>query len=581
MLEVSKCGSVIRLSQIRRRPAANRSPAGRAARPISRHILPTRAGAKGRIIRHTMPMPSSPEIVGFVPSQVLTPGAFAHPVTRLEFRETHISWIVLTGPFVYKIKKPLRLEFLDASTLTLRQRLCEEELRLNRRLAADLYVSVEPITQEGATVRIGGAGRILDYAVCMKQFDASQELASLLDADAVSGAEISALALRLADFHAAAPRAPPDPGFPHSDQLQALVLGNLATLLAHLGDTEALPELGRLIDWTHDELGRLRTALRGREQHGFVRECHGDLHAGNIVRWGGSLVPFDCLEFDPKLRWIDVMNDVAFLVMDLCSHRRTDLASAFLNAYLERSGDYPGVRLLRFYSVYRALVRAMVDSLEAQGGLAQCGLAQGSAPRGEPARGRLRRRVETAARFMDHAPPMLILMHGVSGSGKSWLSERIALKLGAVRIRSDVERQRLAGPAPDPARYSPAFSRRTYARLLECAAQCLRGGFDTLVDAAFLQAEERRRFESLAAAERARHLILSCAADPAELERRVSERRRAQSDVSEADLAVLARQTRTAEPLDASERPHAIIIDTAAPQALDTAIRAIGARRVA
>ncbi len=494
--------------------------------------------------------------VGFTPAALLTPSAFSHPVTRLELHETHISWIILTGPFAYKIKKSVHLEFLDASTLALRRHLCEEELRLNRRLAADLYVDVIAITREAGILRVGGSGEAVEYAVRMKQFDSSQELSALLDQGQVSREEITRLAQRLAKFHADAPRAD-NPDLTHTAQLHDTVLGNLAILLAHL-EGAALPELGALIDWTHERLRDSLAPLRMRERCGFVRECHGDLHAGNIVRWGGELVPFDCLEFDPKLRWIDVMNDCAFLVMDLRAHGREDLAWSFLNSYLECTGDYAGVRLLRFYAVYRALVRAMVDSLSAQ-------------------HDRLRMRIKTAAVFMNGPPPALLITHGLSGSGKSWLSERLAVRLGAVRMRSDVERKRLAGASPSD-RYTPEFGRLTYARLIECAESCLQGGMSVIVDAAFLEAARRHLFQDMALRHRARFVIIHCVADPLLLEQRIARRQQTHTDPSEAGIEVLKLQSRNVEPLDADECLRAIVVDTNLPDALDSALRAVEQR---
>jgi aminoglycoside phosphotransferase family enzyme/predicted kinase len=514
----------------------------------------------------------------FSPSELLRPTAFAHPVTRLELRETNISWLILTGPFAYKIKKCLRLDFLDQSTLELRHHLCEEELRLNRRLAADLYLDVNGVTRQGGVLRMGGPGRAIEYAVRMKQFDPALELAALLDGAQVTHEEIDGLAERLAEFHASAPSTPREQDFQHTDDLQAAVLGNLAILLSHLDGAPALPDMGLLIDWSHDRLRDSTALLRAREQSGFIRECHGDLHAGNIVRWGGRLVPFDCLEFNPKLRWIDVMNDIAFLVMDLTAHERRDLAWSFLNTYLARSGDYAGVRLLLFYAVYRALVRAMVDSLE----------AQHVPEHRERALRRLRMRVSTAAEFMHRSPPTLFIMHGPSGSGKSWFSERLAENLGAVRIRSDVERRRLAaagGVDPRAAdsgasgyeqgKYSPEFSRRTYSRLVECAQACLDGSVDAIVDAAFLHAEDRRLFRDLAARCGARLIVLSCTAPPDVLMRRVSERQERRADPSEAGVEVLARQLQHLEPIDPGETAQTITIDTAQPDALQNALGAI------
>jgi uncharacterized protein len=508
---------------------------------------------------------------GFTPAD-LTPSAFLHPVVRIEVQATHISWIVLTGPFAYKIKKNVRFDFLDASTLERRRDLCEEELRLNRRLAADIYLEVVPITRETRGLRVGGQGRVVEYAVRMKQFDAAQELSALLAQGTVSGEEFVDLALRLAEFHQQVPVALARGDFPHTQQLYEAVLANLATLLSHLGAQTLLREMGRLVDWTRDYLRDSLGGLRSREQRGAIRECHGDLHARNIVRWKGRLVPFDCLEFDPKLRWIDVMNDIAFLVMDLTAHDRSDLAFTLLNAYVERTGDYEGLRYLGFYAVYRALVRAMVDSLGAE---------QLPAQRAE-LHARLRSRIKAAWGYVDRPRAALIIMHGQSGSGKSWLSEQLIAPLAAVRIRSDVERKRIAGIALDSnpgdfgqGIYNPEMTRRTYARLLECAESCLRGGINTIVDAAFLTRSDRQSFHELAAQEGLPFTIMACQADHPTLVRRLAERRRQCADPSDADVTILAQQPQITDPLDEQERASTLLIDTTDPRASRHALAAI------
>ena len=494
---------------------------------------------------------------GFRPADILTSSAFSHAITRLELRETHISWVILTGPFAYKIKKSIKLDFIDTSTLARRRYLCEEELRLNRRLAADLYVDVVAITREATGVHVGGPGEVIEYAVRMKQFDASLELLTLLEHGEVSQQEFVDLAQRLAHFHDTAPKASIDKDFPNTAHLHDAVLGNLAILLSHLDPDTLLPEMGILIDWTHDYLHDSLIPLRMREQNGAIRECHGDLHARDVVRWRGQLVPFDCLEFDPKLRWIDVMNDVAFLVMDLTAHGRKDLAFAFLNAYLECTGDYEGVRHLAFYSVYRALVRAMVDSLGAEKDCVDRHDFQN----------RLRMRVKAAAAYVDRPAPTLFIMHGPSGSGKSWLSERLVPRLEAVRIRSDVERKRL-GRTPTSAveeigleqgLYTPDVRRHTYARLLECAESCLQGGVDTVVDAAFLNSADRRLFRDLAMREGCRFIILVCEADSVTLTQRIEKRQQLRLDPSDASVKVLNRQLQTREPLTTDEQSHVIV----------------------
>jgi hypothetical protein len=499
---------------------------------------------------------------------LLNGAAYGHAVGDIKLHETHISWVILTGEYAYKVKKRVKLEFLDTTTLATRHFLCDEELRLNRRLAPDLYLEVVPITLDGTSVKVAGTGAVIDFAVKMRQFEASQELPALLARDDVTAQEMMRLAERLAEFHRQAAPAPDDAGFDYVAQLRNSVLGNVAALLAHLSSLQEFPAMGQLIDWTHDLLHDLHKRFRRRQTRGFVRECHGDLHAHNIVRWQGQLIAFDCLEFDPKLRWIDVMNDVAFLVMDLVGHDRRDLAYEFLSRYVERTGDYAGIRLLPFYAVYRALVRAMVDAVSGE---------QKPAER-LALKGRLHARISTALDFMHPKRPSLIIMHGASGSGKSWLSERLVPLVGAVRLRSDLERKRTSERESD--RYTPARNRQTYARLLKCAESCLSGGVSVIVDAAFLNADDREHFRSLAERRGALFVILSCVADKAEMARRIARRAREDSDPSEATLGVLENQLQCFVPLRADEQAHVIRVDTLQPNPQRAAFATLQAREV-
>ena len=491
--------------------------------------------------------------------ELLRPSAYPHEVHAIRLRETHISWVILTGSFAYKVKKPVKLEFLDMTSLSRRQTLCNEELRLNRRLAPDLYLDVVSIARDEHGVHVGGTGTIVDYAVRMQQFDASQELPALLERRDVSYAEIAALAERLADFHEHASRIGAGGDVDYPSGVSQSVLGALATLIAHRDANAAIPELGHLIDWTHDTLRDLSHTMAERQTRGFVRECHGDLHARNVVRWQGRLTPFDCLEFDPRLRFIDVISDIAFLFMDLVSHQRTDLACQFLSSYLEATGDYAGIRLLPFYAVYRALVRAMVDALSAE-----------QRPADAPALNeRFRARMRTAMEFTHPPSATLYIMHGPSGSGKSWLSERLVPILAAIRIRSDIERKRSSGAFARDERlkdgaslYAPEMRERTYRHLLDCAATPLAAGFSVIVDATFLRLADRQAFRSLATRLEARFVIISCTADKEELIRRIHSRVR--DDPSDADVAVLEKQLRHLEAIGATEEGDVIRVDTTA-----------------
>lgn len=512
-----------------------------------------------------MPTPSLAE---------LTAAVFPHSVRNVSVCETHLSLVVLTGDLAYKIKKTLRLDFIDSSTLERRRELCLEEVRLNRRYAPELYLDTVPIAREAGRLHFGGTGTPIEYAVQMRQFDRRQELESLLDAKSIVPADMYGLAERIAVFHRGTSvlREPGDPG---TGLFVDKARENVANVVERSALLDAASMSAELRDWTESTLADLRDRLREREQQGFVRECHGDLHARNVVRWRGELVPFDCIEFDPALRFIDVLNDVAFLAMDLCNRGRRDLSFALLNRYLERTGDYLGADLLPCYLVYRALVRAKVSLIELE-------QRNDAADASERASSLLR----TAARFARSAAPVLIVMYGASGSGKSWLSERLVPELPALRIRSDLERKRLAGIDPmaphtagmDQGIYTLEFNDRTYSHLLDCARACLRGKVNTIVDAAFLKFEERRRFASLAAEEGAEFLILSCGADRDTLAARIEARRAARRDPSGADLDVLQRQLGTIQPLGESEAAHTLQVDTRTPDVERTVLEHLTAQ---
>lgn len=489
--------------------------------------------------------------------ELLTPSAFPHAVDQVRLIETHISWVLLTGSFAYKIKKPVQLGFIDTSTLERRRHFCSEELRLNRRLAPELYLRVVPITRQHDCARIEGTGVPIEYAVCLKQFDRDEQLPALLERGDVSLPEMVQLGETLGHFHLRTPEYP-DAHAPEATQrMYDTVLGNLEQLLEHAQRKPMTAELQLLWDWTRAAIDTHEATFDARARTHRIRDCHGDLHAANIVRFEHRLVPFDCIDFDPQLRWIDVMNDIAFLFMDLHGHGRKDLAAALLNRYLEITGDYAGARLLPFYAVYRALVRAKVDAMTVE-----------QSPRlSDQYLGRMQRRVRTALDLIQPTRPVLLLMHGVSGSGKSWLSQQLVGPLPALRIRSDVERQRLVGTSDRAAgtkqgNYTPEISHRVYARLVECAESCLQAGFNVIVDAAFLDASDRELFTGLANRMRVECAFISCHADSKTLLTRVTARSARGDDASEAGPSVVSAQLRDFEPLGAREARTIIQVDT-------------------
>jgi hypothetical protein len=487
--------------------------------------------------------------------------------------ETHISWVLLDGVFAWKIKKPVRLAFLDFSSVATRARLCEEELRLNRRLAPALYLDVVPIAGTPDDPRPHGDGAVIEVALRMRQFAPGALLTERLAAGSLQGVHLDRLAQRLAAFHREAAVAGPDTAWGTPSAIEHAVLQVLDGLAQH-GAAHACTVLRR---WLLAEGRRLHASWLRRKADGHVREGHGDLHLANAVVLGEDVTAFDCIEFDPALRWIDVLSDVAFLAMDLLAHGRDDFAYRFLNAYLDDSGEHEGLPVLRYYLVYRALVRALVQRLSpGEPGVDYLGLAQGLSvsprPRGTVAtpRGGQSRLGSGPAPELNAAPDArLLITHGVSGSGKSSVAQQLLEQAQAIRLRSDVERKRLFGLGAladsSAAIYGADATRRTYARLRELAGTALRSGQRVIVDAAFLRAGERESFRGLARECGVPFALLHCEAPADVLRERVRLRCVRADDPSEADVAVLERQLATQEPLQPDELAEAIVVQTAQP----------------
>jgi len=477
--------------------------------------------------------------------------ALADPAQRLLHLQTHISHILLAGGFAYKLKKPLDLGFLDFSTLARRRHCCEEEIRLNCRLAPTIYLDVVAVTGTLERPRLGGDGPPLDYAVRMHRF--AQE--DLLSRQELTSQLIDRIAGRAAAFHREIPAAPADTPFGTPERVFFPMQQNFDQIRPLLGDAAELARLTPLEDWTHARYQTLRGLLVARRDGGHIRECHGDMHLGNIALVQDELVIFDGIEFNPDLRWIDTLNEVAFLVMDLEQAGRQTLARRFLNRYLELSGDYAGLPLLDFYKVYRALVRAKVTAIR----LAQPGLAAAERTAVLAEYGRY---VALAESYTKNPSAALLITHGVSGSGKTRLSGALLEAVGAVRIRSDVERKRLfgleeggrSGSALDDGIYTADASQRTYERLAESARLILAAGHRVLVDATFLQRAQRDAFAALAAELGCPLVILDPQASEAELRERIARRLAKGANASEASIEVLERQLATQEPLTELEQ---------------------------
>jgi aminoglycoside phosphotransferase family enzyme/predicted kinase len=486
------------------------------------------------------------------------PSAYPHlRLGEVEVHETHISWVCLAGDFAYKIKKPVHNAFLDYRNLADRQRYCREELRLDSRFAPELYVDVVPITVENGRFRVEGRGEPVEYAVKMRRFPSGALLSEQLRAGQVSLGDIVQLAETIAQAHSDAQVAHPR----ITDALQQTLreaVENLCQLQPQVCH-EAAESLRQLQVWTRDTFEEHEREFAERITSGHIRECHGDLHTGNIVRWQGRLLPFDGIEFNDDFRWIDVLCDVAFLAMDLIAQRRADLSHLLINAYLEQTADRSSLTLLRWYIVYRALVRAKVAGLRAE----QLVVDQADP---SPALSQRDELIALARQLTLRAEPTLFIMHGVSGSGKTSISTQLVARHGAIRLRSDVERKRMFEHEPtfrpnanqSQAIYAVDATEKTYARLISEAEVILAAGYAVVLDATFLLRYQRHTAQELARRLGIDYAIVNCAADTETLRQRLAARAQQATDASDATLHVLDCQLISREPLTEDESPYVI-----------------------
>ena len=482
-------------------------------------------------------------------SALLDRRRFPHAVRSVRLVETHISWVLLAGRYAYKIKKALDLEFLDFTSLRARQFYCAEEIRLNRRLAPKIYLDVIPIGGTPGQPDIG-AQPAIEYAVRMRRFATSRQLDRLLTRGKITVQHMDKLAATLTAFHIGLRGTEADSAFGTPAAIHGAAMQNfeqLQSILTAQADRDAVAALSLS---SEKEFAWCEKYFEQRRVQGCVRECHGDLHLGNIVLIGDEPVPFDGIDFNAALRWIDVMDEAAFLAMDLLHNQRADLAYRFLNAWLELTGDYAGVSVLRFYLAYRAVVRAKVSAIRA--------LQHASNPRQHTQALTLCRSYLALAReCFARRGPALIITHGLPGSGKSTFAQGALERLQAIRIRSDVERKRLFGLGPlDDSHsqfgtgiYTPDATRRTYQRLREIARELLNAGFPVIVDAAFPRQDERAPFQQLAHDMGVPFAIVSIQASKATLSERITRRRSEACDASEADIGVLQEVQAVQQPL--------------------------------
>ena len=497
---------------------------------------------------------------------LLKPQAYPHDVADIQLIETHISWVFLTGRYAYKIKKPVNFGFLDFSTLEKRRFYCQEEVRLNQRLAKEWYLEVVAITGQPSHPKMGGAVPALEHAVKMVQFPTSQTLRDSAENGQLSKHEIDQISEIIANFHSSIEITDGHSPFGDSHEINHWCHENFHHIRPLLDGKHQLSQLDAIEAWSKAENVAKSLLMQQRKQQGYVRECHGDLHLGNMVQINGKVILFDCIEFNPLLRWIDVISEVAFLVMDLLHLGYDGFAYRFLNRYVQHTGDYHGLVLFRYYLIYRALVRAKVTLLrKAQNpDKATCGHIYSE----------YTAYADLAECFIHINQTELIITHGFSGTGKSTYASQLAEKIGAIQIRSDLERKRLYGfPAQgitgsgiESGIYTQEAGEKTYHHLTKLAKTVLESGFSVIIDAAFLKVGQRNLFRQLASELKVKFTIIDFQASEEMLCNRIKQR---QNDPSEATVAVLRQQIQTAQALSENEKNHVITINTECDNVLE------------
>lgn len=500
-----------------------------------------------------MPSTNIPALI----RQMMEPGFYPHSVTEpIELIQTHISYVLLTGNYAYKVKKPVNFDFLNFSTLSARQHFCQEELRLNQGNAPEIYLEVLPITKTSNQFALNGVGETVEYALKMKQFSQAELLLNLLEQGKLTTVHMEELGHILAQFHAQAHRNYYISTFGAISQIKLAFEDNYQQTKKYINGVQTQQQYEETKQFTDDFFAQQQDLLALRQKKGCIREGHGDLHLGNICLWQNKILLFDRIEFNESFRFVDVMYDVAFTVMDLQARGRKDLSYAFLNVYIEQTGDWEGLEILPLYLSRQAYVRAKVNSFlldesdvtpEAQAKANQDAVHY----------------YHLAWQYTRSHDGKLILMSGLSGSGKTTVARYLAQQLGAIQIRSDAVRKHLAGIPLEQSGgkklYTAPMSQNTYQRLLELGTKLASRGFKVILDAKYNK--QKLRGEVIKQAQRYQIPleIIYCSAPESVLRDRLLKRT---GDISDATADLLTVQQAAAEPFTELESKLVTTVDT-------------------
>lgn len=496
---------------------------------------------------------------------MLSPSFYPHDPPSVDLVQTHISSVFIAGDKVYKIKKPVDFGFLDFTTLKKRKFFCDEEIRLNRRLAPSVYEFVTAITEDGTGhPTLDGDGPVIDYAVVMRRLPEERMLYRLLREGRVGDDVMDAIARLLYEFHQ---KAETGGEIDRLGSLETIMMNhdeNFDQTEPFIGKTISAPAHAFMKACANKFMEDNEALFRHRVSEHHIRDCHGDLHLQHICLDGDEIVIFDCIEFNRRFRSLDVAAEIAFLSMDLEGNGYTALARTFINAYLRYSGDSEAEKLLNFYRAYFAFVRGKVTGFRLD----------------DPSTEEADRNsvIDEAARYFDRSAryaartenPVLVITAGLMGTGKSFLADMLARYLDARIIRTDVLRKELLGIDSSERHYenfeegiySAEATRKTYEAALERAEAFIAAGESVILDASFRSRRDRERARESARRAGAGFMLVECVCPEATVMERLEKRTAQAGQVSDGRWELYETQKKLFEPVEEIQSEEYVRADT-------------------
>ncbi len=492
--------------------------------------------------------------------QMLQAGFYPHEVVEpITLIQTHVSYVFLTGDYAYKVKKSVNFGFLDYSTLEKREHFCRQELEMNKRGAPELYLEVLAVTLDGDKLVLGGKGTVVEYVLKMRQFPQENLLSEMFELGKLTEAHMEELGKVVAKYHEKSPSSDRIRSFGEVAQVRQAIDENYQQTHNYIGVVQSQSQYQETKRYTDNFFIERSPLFKSRIENNKIRECHGDLHLRNICLWNDKILLFDCIEFNEPFRFVDVMYDVAFTVMDLQARQRPDFGNAFLNTYVEQTGDWEGLQVLLLYLSRQAYVRAKVTSfLLDDPGIPEAAKVEAAATASSY--------YKLAWEYTKPRQGKLILMSGLSGAGKSTTARLLARKLNAIHLRSDAVRKHL-GKIPLSERggeelYSPEMTQKTYDRLLQLGVMLARQGFTVILDAKYDRVALRTNAIDLADFQQLPLQIMHCTAPIEVLKERLQQRT---GDIADATADLLESQIASLEAFTAVEQPYVQTLDTTKP----------------